>query len=144
MEHRYEIVEGATSDVAIAARGATLEAAFAAAAEALLALTVEAPESVRPVVRRPLDIEEPDDELLLLRFLNELVYRRDAEGLLLRAGSLSIATRQGGRRLVGELAGEAIDRTRHRLAGEVKAATAHGLRVGRAGGDWVVEATLDV
>jgi SHS2 domain-containing protein len=45
---------------------------------------------------------------------------------------------------VGVRAGVAIDRTSHRLAGEVKAATAHGLRVGRAGGDWVVEATLDV
>ena len=82
-ERGYEFVEGATSDLAFVAHGPTLEAAFAAAGEALLAATLERPDSVERRERRSLALEEPDLELLLMRFLNELVYLRDAESLLL-------------------------------------------------------------
>jgi SHS2 domain-containing protein len=140
---RFEFVEGATSDVAFEARGETLEALFAAAAEALLAATVANPEDVAGRERQPVALAEPDRELLLLRFLNELVFLRDARGLLLRAGALRI-TSNGEARLEGELVGEHIEPARHRLEGEVKAATAHGLRVERADGGWRASVTLDV
>ena len=42
----FEFVEGATSDVAFEAGGETLEALFAAAADALLAATLANPEDV--------------------------------------------------------------------------------------------------
>jgi hypothetical protein len=45
----YEFVEGATSDLCFVARGATLEEAFAAAAEALLAATLDDPGTVVPM-----------------------------------------------------------------------------------------------
>jgi SHS2 domain-containing protein len=140
---RFEFVEGATSDVAFEAHGETLEALFAAAAEALLAATVANPEDVAGRERQPVALAEPDRELLLLRFLNELVFLRDARGLLLRAGALRI-TGNGETRLEGELVGERIEPGRHRLEGEVKAATAHGLRVARADGGWRASVTLDV
>jgi SHS2 domain-containing protein len=139
----FEFVEGATSDLAFVARGATLEAAFAAAARALLAATVEDPDSVRRHERRALALEEPDLELLLLRFLNELVYLRDAEELLLHAERVAVE-RDGTARLRAELAGERIDRRRHRLASEVKAATAHGLRMTSSAEGWTASVTLDV
>jgi SHS2 domain-containing protein len=94
-------------------------------------------------VREPLALAEPDLELLLLRFLNELVFLRDARGLLLRARELHIET-NGEARLAGELRGEPIDRARHHLETDVKAATAHGLRVERAGRGWRASVTLDV
>ena len=86
---------------------------------------------------------EPDLELLLVRFLNELVYLRDAEDLLLHAERIEIA-RGDGARLRGELAGERIDRNRHDLATDVKAATAHGLSVAQTSEGWTASATLDV
>lgn len=140
---RYEFVEGATSDLAFVAHAPTLEAAFAQAGEALLAATVERPDSVERRERRTLAIEEPDLELLLMRFLNELVYLRDAEELLLHPEHIRI-TRDGRARLEGELAGERIDPARHALASEVKAATAHGLQVTPSGEGWMVAVTLDV
>ncbi|HXV36863.1 MAG TPA: archease, partial [Myxococcota bacterium] len=78
MHSSFEFVEGATSDLSFRARGPTLEDAFAGAAQALLAATVEQPDAVEPRERRHLTLEEPDLELLLARFLNELVYLRDA------------------------------------------------------------------
>jgi SHS2 domain-containing protein len=139
----YEFVEGATSDLSFVARGPTLEAAFAAAAQALLAASVEDPGSVERRDRRSVTLEEPDLELLLLRFLNELVYLRDAEELLLHVDRISVSQNSGAR-LEGELVGERIDPGRHALATDVKAATAHGLRVVSAPEGWTVAVTLDV
>jgi SHS2 domain-containing protein len=141
--NEFAFVEGATSDVSFEARGATLEALFASAAEALLAATVANPEDVAAREREPIALSEPDVELLLLRFLNELVFLRDARGLLLRAGRLRIE-HNGEARLEGELLGERIDRSRHRLEADVKAATASGLRVARDGAGWRASVTLDV
>ena len=140
---RFEFVEGAVADLSFVARGATPEAAFAAAAEALLAATVEDPASVREDVTRTLRLEEPDLELLLLRFLNELVWLRDAEGLLLHPRVIRLA-RDGRARLAAELAGEPIERGRHALASDVKAATAHGLALQPTQRGWEARVTLDV
>ena len=140
----FEFVEGATSDVSFEARGETLPALFAAAADALLAATLANPEAVAAKHAEPIALSEPDLELLLLRFLNELVFLRDARGLLLRPRRLAIEA-PGEAHLHGELAGEPIDRARHRLEGDVKAATAHGLAVVREpGGGWRATVTLDV
>ncbi len=139
----YEFVEGPTSDLSFVARGSRAEDAFAAAARALLAATVEEPESVERRERRSLSLEEPDLELLLLRFLNELIYLRDAEELLLHPVRVAVE-RDGTARLRAELAGERIEGGRHVLAAEVKAATAHGLRVTASPEGWIATATLDV
>jgi SHS2 domain-containing protein len=139
----FEFVDSVTSDLSFVARGATLEEAFAAAAEALLAATLENPEALGREVRRSLALEEPDLELLLLRFLNELVYLRDAEQLLLRPERLRVLAGEPAR-LEADLAGERIQPSRHRLAGEVKAATAHRLRVEPRDGGWELEVTCDV
>jgi SHS2 domain-containing protein len=139
----FEFIEGATSDVAFEARGETLADLFAAAAEALLAATLANPEAVEARHSARVSLAEPDLELLLLRFLNELVFLRDARGLLLRARRLAVE-QDGEARLEGELAGEPIDRARHRLEGDVKAATAHGLAVVHEAGGWRATVTLDV
>jgi SHS2 domain-containing protein len=140
----FEFVEGATSDLSFVARGATLSEVFRAAAAALLEASVEEPDSVRETERRRVALAEPDAELLLLAFLNELVYLRDAAGLLLRARRVEVHDGTDGARLEAELAGEPIDRARHHLAADVKAATAHGLRLAREADGWRASVTLDV
>ena len=157
----FEFIEEVTSDLRFVARGKTLEAAFAAAADALLAATLENPETVEARVEHEISLEEPDLELLLFAFLNELVYLRDARGWLLRVGEARIERSSPGASLWARLVGEPLDPARHRPAAEVKAATAHGLRVrpraghvnaegipterpGADGSAWELWATLDV
>lgn len=140
----YEFVDAVTSDVCFVARAATLDALFQAAAEALLAATVDNPEAVTPRVRRAVALEDVAPDLLLLRFLNELVYLRDAEGLLLRAERIEVGIEAGRARLSAQLGGEPLARGRHRPACDVKAVTAHGLRVAPAPAGWVATVTLDV
>jgi SHS2 domain-containing protein len=140
---RFEFVEGATSDVSFVAYGDTLEALFCAAAEALLSATLANPADVAPREGERVRLREPDLELLLLSFLNELVFFRDARGLLLHAGPLRIE-HDGAGQLEGELRGERIDHARHRLEADVKAVTAHRLSVAREGAGWRASVTLDV
>jgi SHS2 domain-containing protein len=143
----FEFVDAVTSDLAFRARGPTLAAAFGACAEAFLAATLEAPAELAQREERRVELAEPDLELLLLRFLNELVYLRDAEQLLLRARELRVSEAEAGgvpARLEAVLSGERIAPGRHRLLSDVKAATAHGLRVARSDGGWEACATFDV
>jgi len=140
---RFEFIEGATSDLTFVAQGPSVEAAFVAAGRALLAATVEEPAAVERRERRSVVLEEPDLELLLLRFLNELVYLRDAEELLLHPEHIEIIWHDSVQ-LTADLAGEPIDRRRHTLASDVKAATAHELRVAKMTEGWMATATLDV
>lgn len=148
MSGRFEFVEGATADLSFVARGDGPGEALRGAAEALLAATVEDPASVVPRTTRRVALDAADWDLLLLRLLNELVYLRDAESLLLRVGSIRIDARGGRVRLEAELVGEAWSRDRHRPAAEVKAATAHGLALrpveDGVEGVWEARATLDV
>jgi SHS2 domain-containing protein len=140
----FEFLEDVTSDLCFVARGDTLPAVFSAAAEALLDASVEEPETLRAAEVRRIELVEPDLELLLLRLLNELVYLRDAEALLLRPRELRVEQAPGEARLVAELVGERIDPARHRLLSDVKAATAHGLALVREGHRFRATVTLDV
>ncbi len=142
---RCEVLDDVTSDVSLRARGESLEAAFTAAADGLLSLTVENPEAVAARETRAVRLEEEALDLLLLRFLNELVYLRDAEGLLLRVASLAIRRDgSGGTALEARLEGETFDASRHEAAGEVKATTAHGLAVAPCPEGWEARFTVDV
>jgi SHS2 domain-containing protein len=140
----FAFVEGATSDLAFTASGATLGEVFAAAAEAMCAATVEHPEQVQATVVRSVGLRDDDVELLLLRFLGELIFLRDAEGLVLRPVRVACDAADGGFVLTADLAGEPLDPARHALASEVKAATAHGLSVRRTQDGWQASATLDI
>jgi SHS2 domain-containing protein len=139
----FEFVDGPTGDLSFVARAPTLEGLFAAAAEAFLAVTLEDPSALETRERHELALEEPDLELLLLRFVNELVFLRDASELLLRPQRVHV-TQDGVARLAATLAGERIDRGRHALRSDVKAATAHALRVAETAGGWEARLTLDV
>jgi SHS2 domain-containing protein len=143
MQASYEFLDAVTSDLCFVARADTLEGLFAAAADALVSVTAGDPGSVRELEERSVSIEEPDLELLMLGFLNELVYLRDAHQLLLRPRQLRIH-REGSPRLEARLVGERFLPQRHPVAVEVKAATAHGLRVAGGAGGWEARVTLDV
>jgi SHS2 domain-containing protein len=140
---RFRFVEGATSDLSFEADGASIADVFHAAAEALAAATVEHPEEVRPSAQRSIHLEDGNLELLLLRFLNELVYLRDAEGLVLRAQRVRCETGPP-IRLDAQLAGEMLAPARHGVGCEVKAATAHGLAFLPTADGWKAYVTLDV
>lgn len=127
------------ADIGVAGRGASLGAAFAAAALAMTRVITEAP--VADAVPVSIHCSAPDAELLLVDWLNALVYEMATRHLLFGRFEVRIADGE----LDAVAFGEPIDRVRHQPAVEVKGATFTALRVERdAAGDWVVGCVIDV
>ena len=139
----FEFVEADGSDLSFVVRGPTLDAVFREASEALLTATVERADSVRDEVTCPLMLVDPQLDLLLPRFLNQLIHLRETRGLLLHAGSVQLRV-DAEARLHAVLTGETIELGRHRIAREVKAALTQAPRlIGNKGG-WEVLVSLTV
>jgi len=76
MEKDFEIVNH-TADVGIIAYGTDIKQAFANAARALFSLITEL-DDVAEVLHRDIELIAPDEESLLVEWLNELIYLFDA------------------------------------------------------------------
>lgn len=128
------------ADIGVRGRGATLAEAFANAALALTAV-VTAPERVCPDTATTIHCEAPDDELLLMDWLNALVYEMATRGMLYSRFEVHIADH----RLRARAFGEPVSRARHRPAVEVKGATLTGLAVRHVSDNaYIAECVVDV
>lgn len=139
-----------TADVAVEASGATLGAAFAAAGDGLAAAQCDAvPEEGD---RFDVSVAATSREALLFDYLDELIYRRDVEGVLPVANEATVTAPDGatgdgdtddtgGWRLTGSARGVPLSRVSAR---EVKAVTYSEMRVERTDGEWTVYVVLDV
>jgi len=141
--YRY-LEEIATADVAFEARGVTLEETFLAAADATLNTMVEEIGTVAPLERRVFSLAADSLDLLLLELLQEIIYHKDADRLLLRVRDLRIEETGSGYRLHGDAIGETIDPGRHPLLADVKAVTLHRLSVEKTPSGWRAVVVLDV
>jgi SHS2 domain-containing protein len=119
--------------------GASVAQAFEQAALALTAAVTD-PASVAP--REPVAVEcsAPDEELLLVDWLNALVYEMATRRMLFSRFEVEIS----GGRLSARAWGEPVDPARHHPAVEVKGATYTTLRVAREGGEWLAQTVIDV
>ncbi len=77
-------------------------------------------------------------------FLQELIYFKDAERLLLRARDARIEERDEKYFLKAEAAGEPLDAARHHQRADVKAVTLHGFSVEKDDGGWKARVLLDI
>ncbi len=143
MPYRF-IDEIATADVAFEATGADLEDAFAAAAEALLAVMVADRQAVSDGLRRTVSLEAESDEMLLIDFLQELIFLKDRDQILLWIHQISIEAREDRCRLTAILAGEKLDYARHDLVVDVKAVTLHEFKLEKTQTAWRARVILDI
>lgn len=128
------------ADIGIRGTGDTLEEAFAQAAVALTAVITE-PEKVVPARTVAIHCENTDRALLLVDWINALVYEMATRRMLFSEFTVRIE----GPHLDAVAEGEAIDVARHQPAAEVKGATYTGLNVGRdASGRWTAQCVVDV
>ena len=141
--YRY-LGEIATADVAFEAWGASMEETFLAAADATLNTMVEEIGTVAPRERRDFSLAADSPDLLLFELLQELVFQKDADRLLLRVRDLRIEESGPGYRLHAEASGETIDPGKHDLLADVKAVTLHRLSVEKIPSGWRAVVVLDV
>jgi SHS2 domain-containing protein len=128
------------ADMGVRGVGATIERAFEQAALALTAvITDPAKVTAREVVE--IACQAPDDELLLVDWLNALIYEMATRRLLFGRFEVSIRDH----RLTARAFGEPMDPAKHRMAVEVKGATYTALRVAQeSNGEWVAQCVVDV
>ncbi|NIR30163.1 MAG: archease [Gammaproteobacteria bacterium] len=141
----YEYLdEIATADVAFRAAGRDLSELFAAAADATMNVMVDDLETVRPYRQLELRLENERLDMLLFDLLQELIYYKDAEQLLLRVRAVQIDQADGAYRLRGQAAGERLDPARHAQGADIKAVTLHQFRVYQDAGRWFAQVILDI
>lgn len=128
------------ADMGVRGVGPSREQAFEQAALALMSVISDL-QKIAP--REPVAIrcEAPDDELLLVDWLNALVYEMATRHMLFSRFEVRI----DGTQLAATAFGEPVDVARHQPAVEVKGATYTALRVAReTDGSWVAQTVVDV
>ena len=143
MPYRY-LEEIAIADVAFEATGRTLEELFVAAADATTNVMVGDLASIADRERRRIRAEEGAPDMLLLDLLQELVYYKDAERLLLRVPEVHIQRTDGGLTLAAEAHGEQLDAAKHMLLVDIKAVTMHHFEVIETADGWRATVVLDI
>jgi len=128
------------ADIGVRGRGPTREAAFEQAALALTAAVCD-PGIVRPIERVPIECEAEDQEMLLVAWLNALIYEMATRRMLFGRYRVQISDDLC---LHADAWGEPVDVPRHQPAVEPKGATVTELRVVQSAGAWVAECVVDV
>jgi len=127
------------ADIGVCGRGRTVDEAFEQAALALTAVVTEA--EVRPATRVEVACARPDLALLLVDWLDAIIYEMAVRKMLF--GRFEVAV--SGTALTGVLWGEPVDIARHEPACEPKGATLTAARVERdADGQWSAACVVDV
>ena len=134
----------ATADVAFQAKGADLQELFVSAGEATINTMVDRLDSILPRKRIFIQLIESELDLLLFSYLQELIYYKDAEGLLLLPRSVEILEEDGSYSLESVVEGEEINASRHEQRADVKAVTLHRFELKRTTEGWQALVILDV
>jgi SHS2 domain-containing protein len=135
----FEVMEH-TADIGVRAFGATAEEAFQNAAVGMFSLITEL-DQVEDTNGYTIAVEAEDRETLLVEWLNELLYLYESREVLLKRFEVSrlLATS-----LEAVAYGEPVDRERHTLNTDIKAATYYMLKVTETASGWITEVIFDV
>ncbi len=128
------------ADMGIRGFGITKAQAFEQSALALTAVVTD-PQRVAAQMERHFTCEAPDDELLLVDWLNALIFEMACGHMVFARFDVTITDRH----LKGIAYGEPVDRMKHEPAVEIKGATYTELFVRRIEGNgWVAQCVVDV
>jgi SHS2 domain-containing protein len=128
------------SDIGVRGFGASMEEAFVQAAIALTAVVADV-SRVAQVESVEVRCDAPDLELLLVSWLNAVIYEMAVRGMLFSNFHVVVS----GHSLTGTLFGENADPERHHVAVEAKGATVTALKVSHEpDGRWMAQCVVDV
>lgn len=117
-----------TGDIGVRVHAATVGDLFADAAAALTATVVD-PGTIERREREWVALTAPSLELLLVDWLNDLVFRFDVDEFLVAHASPRVERQQEEWKLEATIEGEPLDPARHRVKLLIKAVTYHQLAI---------------
>jgi tRNA nucleotidyltransferase (CCA-adding enzyme) len=127
------------ADIGLRGEGQSKSEAFEEIAMALTGVVTD-PDSVAAEESLSLSCEAPSDEVLLVDWLNALIFEMAVRQMLFREFEVSITDGV----LNANVAGEAVNRDKHQPAVEVKGATFTALAVEQTDAGWSVQCVVDV
>ena len=141
----YEFLEDiAIADIAFRAWGEDIQELFKAAGDATINTMIDNLNSIKPKQTRTFSLENDELDLLLFNFLQELIYYKDSEQLLLRAQQVQIELKNALYHLSAVTQGENLDPNRHHQRVDVKAVTLHRFQLEKVENGWTAMVILDI
>jgi len=133
-----------TADIAFEATGRDLSELFMAAVDATMNVMIDNLDAIEPRETRHIELVNDKLDMLLFDLLQEFIYFKDAERLLLRVREVSIDGKDGKFSLKAKTAGEPLDAARHHQRADVKAVTLHDFSVEEQDDGWKATVLLDI
>ena len=143
MPYTY-LEEIGTADIAFEATGRDLPELFRDAADATINVMIENIEAIQPRETRRVELSNEKLDMLLFDLLQELIFLKDAECLLLRMREMQIAEKHEIYLVKATAEGEPLDPQRHHQRADVKAVTLHDFSVERMESGWKARVLLDI
>ena len=129
--------------IAFEAEGESVEEVFRGATQALLE-SMANPATVSEGWERTIERNDVDPSALLFDWLSDVVYWKDAAGVVYRAAPLTV-TREGDVWLLrARLIGAPVDQQTQELHADVKGVTKHLYRMSQETGRWKALVVLDI
>lgn len=133
----------ALADLAFDAEGDSIQELFEAASSAVMEAMAD-PATVGAIWERRMEHADDDLAALLFEWLSDLVYWKDAAGVVFSRAEVSLIREGDIWKLVGTLSGEPVNQTTQVLRDDVKGVTKHLYRLHQDHGRWYVRVVLDV
>jgi protein archease len=135
----FEVIDH-TADIGIIVYGTDLKQVFSNAALGLFNLMADL-DNVKEDIKRAVELSAEDTEVLLIEWLNELIYIFDVEHILFSRFEINDLHNS---ELKATCYGEKVKREHHKLKREVKAATYHMLKLNKDKGSYKVQIIFDI
>lgn len=143
MPYKY-LKDTATADTAFEAWGLSLEELIISSTDALVNLMVENIQEISPSEIKMFTVRETSIEMLLFQVLQDFIYYKDAEQLLIKTDALSLTFVDSYISCDIHAHGEKIDFTKHQLGVDVKAVTMHDYKVEKTASGWYASVIVDI
>jgi SHS2 domain-containing protein len=143
MPYEY-LQEIGTADIAFEATGRDLAELFRDASDATTNVMIDNIEAIQPREKRLIELSNDKLDMLLFDLLQELIFLKDAERLLLRMREVVIHEKDERFFLEATAEGELLDAERHHQRADVKAVTLHDFSVEQTDDGWKARVLLDI
>ncbi|MDI1471972.1 MAG: archease [Thermodesulfovibrio sp.] len=134
----YRVIDVA-GDIGLRAEGRTLQECFVNAGLGLYSLITDL-NQIKQKQQIEIEIAEESIEILLVSYLNELIFQFDAYGFIGNAIDLTIERNT----LKALVYGETFDPKKHERRLLIKAATYHNLIIKQENTHWIAEIIFDI
>ena len=144
MSHAFHFLDDiATADLAFDAFGDSLQELFQGATCAVIEALAD-PTTVGSTWRQAIERTDENPAELLFDWLSDLVYWKDAAGVVFSTARVTLIHRSDGWKLNGLLHGETVNGSTQALRADVKGVTKHLYRLRQEEERWTVRVVLDV